>query len=54
MGHGRFQSHAEKIKFYGITKAQAARPKKEKSEKKTKKEKRAAKKAEKKAEVKKE
>jgi len=50
MGHGRFQSHAEKIKYYGITKAQAAAPKKEKVEKKSKK----AKKAEKKTEVKKE
>jgi len=37
MGHGRFQSHAEKIKYYGITKAQAAAPKKEKVEKKAKK-----------------
>jgi len=45
MGHGRFQSHAEKIKYYGITKAQAARPKVEKVEKKKK-----GKKAEKKAE----
>jgi hypothetical protein len=36
MGHGRFQSHAEKIKYYGITKAQAAAPKKEKVEKKKK------------------
>jgi len=39
MGHGRFQSHAEKIKFYGITKAQAAAQKdkaeKEKKEEKT-------------------
>jgi len=52
MGHGRFQSHAEKIKYYGITKAQAAAAKKEKPVKKAKKGKKAEKKAE--TEVKKE
>jgi len=52
MGHGRFQSHAEKIKYYGITKAQAAAEKKEKSVKKAKKGKKAEKKVE--TEVKKE
>jgi len=51
-GHGRFQSHAEKIKYYGITKAQAEAAKKEKPVKKAKKAKKTEKKAE--AEVKQE
>jgi len=51
MGHGRFQSHAEKLKYYGVTKAQANAPKKEKKEKKQKKAKKAEQPA---AEVKKE